>query len=141
MRASLIGRSIVTIVAGLLLLDGALQLASPPSMVETMTHSGFAADSGPRLAVVTLTCAFLLIVPRLSPLGAILCTGFLGGAIATHFRLDGFGSPPQLICLGLGMVMWLGMALADPRIRAFLPAGLGHRSPADWAGGEQSRTR
>jgi hypothetical protein len=138
MRASIVGRSIVTIVAGLLLLDGFLQLASPPMMVETLAHSGFAADSGPRLAVFTLTCACLLIIPRLSPLGAVLCTGFLGGAIATHFRIDGFGSPPQLICLVLGMLIWLGMALADPRVRAFLPAGLGRRSPAGWPAGERS---
>lgn len=139
MRASLAGRSIVTVVAGLLFLDGVLQLASPPMMVETLMHAGFAADSGPRLAVFTLTCACLLIVPRLAPLGAVLSTGFLGGAIATHFRLDGFGSPPQLICFVLGLLIWLGMALADPRVRAFLPGGLRRR--AGWSAGEPSGYR
>jgi len=121
MRASIVGRSILVIVAALLLLDGSLQLTSAAMIVEAMTHAGFPADSGPRVAVITLTCAGLLLLPRLAPLGAVLTTGFLGGAIATHFRIDGFGSPPQLICLALGMVMWLGMVLADPRIRSFLP--------------------
>ncbi|UIJ72591.1 DoxX family protein [Aurantimonas sp. HBX-1] len=139
MRTSIVGRSIVTIVAALLLVDGSLQLASPPMMVDAMTHSGFSADSGPRVAVFTLTCALLLIIPRLAPLGAVLTTGFLGGAIATHFRIDGFGSPPQLICLGLGIVMWLGMVLADRRFRTFLPAGLNRRSPAEWPADEYSR--
>ncbi|ORE90336.1 DoxX family protein [Aurantimonas sp. 22II-16-19i] len=141
MRASIAGRSIVTVVGALLLLDGSLQLASSPMIAEAMTHAGYTADSGPRVAVFTLTCAFLLLIPRLSPLGAVLSTGFLGGAIATHFRIDGFGSPPQLICLALGVAMWFGMALADPRIRSFLPAGLGRRSPAGWPAGEQSRYR
>lgn len=137
MRASIAGRSIVTVVAVLLLLDGALQLASAPIIAEAMTHAGYAADSGPRVAVFTLACAFLLLIPRLSPLGAMLSTGFLGGAIATHFRIDGFGSPPQLICLALGVVMWLGMALADPRVRAFLPAPLGPRSRSGWPAGKE----
>lgn len=140
MRTTTVGRSIVSVVAGLLLIDGSLQLASAPLIVDAMTHAGFAPDSGPRVAAFTLTCACLLIIPRLAPLGAVLATGFLGGAIATHFRLDGFGSPPQMICFALGMVMWLGMVLADPRIRSFLPSPL-RRSQAGRNSGEPSRYR
>jgi hypothetical protein len=54
-------------------------------------------------------------------LGAILVTGFLGGAICTHFRLGELASPPQLICILLGLMTWGGLYFRDSRIRALLP--------------------
>ena len=136
MNLSIVGRSIVTLIAAVLLLDGALQLISPPQMVEALTHVGFAPDSGPQLAVVTLVCAVLLVIPRTAPLGAVLSTGFLGGAITAHARIEGLGTPPQLICLALGALIWLGMCLADARVRAFIPLGAPaqpERYPGPWA--------
>ena len=54
-------------------------------------------------------------------LGAILITGFFGGAICTHFRLGEIGSPPQLICLALGVITWVGLYLRNPTVRKLLP--------------------
>jgi hypothetical protein len=133
--SSTVGRAIVTLVAALLLLDGFLQLTSPPMMVEALSHVGFAPDSGPRLAVITLTCAVLLLVPHTAPLGAVLSTGFLGGAITAHVRIEGLGTPPQLICLALGALIWLGLCLTDARVRAFIPLGAparADRHPGPW---------
>lgn len=114
------GRTMVLLVAGLLAFDGVLQFLSPPFLVETMAHAGFAADAGQRLAFVTLGCAILLAIPATAPLGAVLVTGFLGGAIAIHFRLGEIGSPPQLICLLLGTLAWAGLYLADPRLQRLI---------------------
>ena len=70
---------------------------------------------------MTLTCTILYAIPRTAMLGAILLTGFLGGAICTHFRLGEIGSPPQLICLALGILVWAGLYLRDTRVRDLLP--------------------
>lgn len=121
--APVTGRALVIIVAGLLMLDGVLQFVSPPFLVETMTHAGFAPDAGSQLAFLTLGCAILLAIPATAPLGAVLVTGFLGGAIAIHFRLGEVGSPPQIICLLLGTLAWGGLYAADPRLRMLVGAG------------------
>jgi hypothetical protein len=62
---------------------------------------GFPYQAGQRIAIVALACAALLIIPRSALLGAILATGFFGGAIIALFRVGEGGSPPQLICLAL----------------------------------------
>jgi hypothetical protein len=69
------------------------------------------------LGVVELACALLYVMPRTSVLGAILMTGYLGGAVATHVRVgDAFAAP-----LVLGVIAWGGLFLRDERIRALLP--------------------
>lgn len=72
------------------------------------------------LGIVEVTCAVLFIIPQTSVLGAVLLTGYLGGAVATHVRLgDPMGKvlAPAII----GAVVWLALFLRDPRIRALLP--------------------
>lgn len=119
-RAIWTGRGLLAFVAAVLALDAVLQFLSPPFMIATMQASGFAADAGPRLAVITGLCAVLLALPRTAVPGAILTTGFLGGAIAVHVRLGEVGSPPQLVCLLLGAVTWTGVCLVHPALRALL---------------------
>lgn len=69
------------------------------------------------LGAVELASALLFVIPRTSVLGAILVTGYLGGAVATHVRAgDGFIAP-----LLLGVVAWGGLFLRDGRLRALLP--------------------
>ena len=70
---------------------------------------------------IILACAILYAIPATSVLGAILVTGFLGGAISAHVRIGEFGSPPEIISLLLGAMTWGGLYLRDPRIRAILP--------------------
>ena len=60
-------------------------------------------------------------IPATAVLGAILVTGFLGGAICAHVRIGELGSPPELISLLLGAMTWGGLYARDPRIRAILP--------------------
>jgi hypothetical protein len=118
-----LGRCLVLIAATILLLDGLFQIASPPELVEAMAEVGFPPEAGPRIALLTLSCAVLLAIPATAPYGALLTTAFLGGAICTHFRIGEIGSPPQLICVAIGSAVWLGLALADPRLRPLVSRG------------------
>lgn len=116
-----IGRVLTALVVLLLLADGVLQIARPSFIVEAMRHTGFDPASGTILAPITLGSAILLAIPRTAVLGAILLTGFLGGAIAVHVRIGEVGSPPQIVCLLLGIAAWGGLYLRDSRLRALLP--------------------
>lgn len=118
----MIGRVLTYLVVVVLVLDGLAQILQPGFMVAAMQGSQVPLALAPVLGGITLSCALVLAIPRLAVLGAILVTGFLGGAIAVHFRLGEIGSPPQLICLVIGTVMWAGLYLGDPRIRALLPS-------------------
>jgi hypothetical protein len=104
-----------------LLADAAVDLFSPAMIEAEMTATGFPANLAPVLGIIILVCAVLYAIPRTAVLGAILITGFLGGAICTHFRLGEMGAPPQIICLLLGVLTWAGLYLRDPRLRALLP--------------------
>jgi hypothetical protein len=63
-------------------------------------------------------------IPQTAVLGAILVTGFLGGAICTHFRLGSIVSPPQMISLVLGVMAWGGIYLRYPALRTLLPISI-----------------
>ena len=118
--SAIVGRTLVILVAGLLLIDGVLQIASPPMLVHALTEVGFPPDAGRTIGMVTLSCAILLAIPKTKLPGAVLTTGFLGGAICAHLRVGEIGSPPQLVCLALGLAMWAGLFLADLRLRELL---------------------
>jgi len=115
------GRVLSALVVVLLLADGAMQSFAPNMLRAEMESSGFPMNLSQILGVITLTCVILYAIPRTAVLGAILVTAFLGGAICTHFRLGEIGSPPQLVCLLLGILTWGGLYLRDPRVRALLP--------------------
>jgi hypothetical protein len=86
-----------------------------------LQETGFAMDLTRVVGPVALACAMLYAIPVTAVLGAILMTGFLGGAICAHVRIGELVSPSELFALGLGALAWGGLYLRDPRIRAFLP--------------------
>jgi hypothetical protein len=116
-----VGWILTAIVTLALFADGAVDLIAPGMVSAEMEMTGFPANQAPLLGIIILVCALLYVFPRTAVLGAILVTGFLGGAICTHFRLGEIASPPQLICVLLGLMTWGGLYLRDPRIRALLP--------------------
>ena len=116
-----IGRIASALVVAALLVDGAMQLFTPAKIASMMQETGFAMDLTPTLGGIMVTCAVLYAVPATTLLGAILVTGFLGGAICAHVRLGELGSPPEIISLLLGVMTWGGLYLRDPRIRAIRP--------------------
>jgi len=116
-----IGRLISAFVVLVLLADAASMLFMPATLAAEMESTGFAPGSLTPLGILVVVCAVLYALPRTAVLGAILVTGFLGGAICTHFRIGEIGSPPQLVCLALGLLTWGGLYLRSPALRRLLP--------------------
>jgi hypothetical protein len=103
--------------------DGAIKLVPLQIVLDTSAQLGIPNDvtSARVLGVLTLLCAALYAIPRTSILGAILMTGYLGGAMATHFNA---GSPlfsHLLFGLYLGLFAWGGLWLRDPAVRRMIP--------------------
>jgi hypothetical protein len=73
------------------------------------------------LGIVLLVCTLLYIVPQTAVLGAILLTGYLGGAVATHVRIENPLFTHTLFPVYLGIMLWLGLYLRDRRLRDLLP--------------------
>ncbi|HXQ45934.1 MAG TPA: DoxX family protein [Caulobacteraceae bacterium] len=115
------GRMMSGFVVIALVADAAIQLFAPAQLASMLQETGFAMDLTRVLGPLVLACAVLYAIPATSALGAILVTGFLGGAICAHVRIGEFGSPPELISLLLGAMTWGGLYARDPRIRALLP--------------------
>jgi hypothetical protein len=120
-RALWAGRIMSAFVVIALLADGTIQLFASAQIASTLQETGFAMDLTRVVGPIILACAILYAIPATAVLGAILVTGFLGGAICAHVRIGELGSPPELVSLLLGAMSWGGLYLRDPRIRALLP--------------------
>ena len=101
----------------LFVFTGMFCLLKPAVAVQGFVHYGYPEGALVRITVVELACAFLYAIPRTSVLGAILLTGYLGGATATHLRV---GEPFYLPII-VGIVIWLGLYLRDGRLRSLIP--------------------
>lgn len=102
----------------LLLMSALMKLAATDQVVEGFAQQGFAANTRVPIALAELISTILYVIPQTSVLGAILATGYLGGATATHVRMgDGMFFSPVLV----GVFIWLGLFLRDARIRALIP--------------------
>lgn len=115
------GRILSALVVVILLADAAVNLFAPELLKAEMAVVGFPVELAPVLAMLMLLCAAAYAYPRTSVLGAILVTGFFGGAICLHLRIGEIGSPPQLVCLVIGLMAWAGLFLRDANVRAVLP--------------------
>jgi hypothetical protein len=115
------GRILSALVVLFLLFDGVIKLPPLAPVTESLAQLGYPVSLARGLGVLTLVCAVLYAIPRTSVLGAILLTGLLGGAIATHLRV---GSPifTHLLFGGyLGVLAWGGLFLRDERVRNLIP--------------------
>jgi hypothetical protein len=114
-----VGWVLGVIPAGLMLMSGGMKLSHLPQIVEQFgSKFGYPAQTLTLIGVLEVACAVLYLVPQTSVLGAILVVGYLGGAVATHVRiLDPSGASPVV----LGVLVWLGLWLRDPRLKALLP--------------------
>ena len=117
------GRVLSGLVIVFLLFDGAIKLVPWPVVTETMDRMGYGSSEtlARSLGLISLVCTVLYAVPPTSILGAILLTGYLGGAIASHVRI---GSPlfsHTLFGFYLGLMVWGGLWLRDRSLRASIP--------------------
>jgi uncharacterized protein YjeT (DUF2065 family) len=111
---------IMSLVSGLfMLLDGAMKLVKPPQVIEATIKLGYPESIIFGLGIVLIGCTLIYLFPRTAFLGAILLTGYLGGAVASHVRLEE-GLFPILFPVVFASVIWGGLVLRDPRLRALL---------------------
>ena len=115
------GRTMSALVVIALVADGTIQLFAPAQIAGMLRETGFASELTRVLGPIVLACAILYAIPATAVLGAILVTGFLGGAICAHVRIGEMGSPPEIIALLLGAMTWGGLYARDPRVRTILP--------------------
>jgi DoxX-like family len=123
-----VGYALSGLVILFLLMDAAMKLMRLPIVLETTVQLGWPSDSAMPLGVLLLVCTLLYGWPRTSALGAVLLTGYLGGAIATHARI---GSPlysHTLFGVYLGVLSWVGLYLRDPRVSALVTPDRGQLS-------------
>ena len=119
-----------------LLVDGVAKLVKPPVVVETTVQLGYPESVILGLGIVLTACTIIYIIPRTAVLGAILLTGYLGGAVATHVRA-GSGPFPILFPVIMGALLWGGLFLRDERMNKYLQSGIQTASvskKALWAG-------
>ena len=115
------GYVLTGLVVAFMLMDATMKLMQLPIVAETGSLLGWAPDTALPLGVMLLVCTILYAVPQTSLLGAVLLTGYLGGAVATHVRV---GSPlfsHVLFGVYLGLMTWGGLWLRDSRLRALFP--------------------
>jgi hypothetical protein len=111
------GRIISGLIAAMMIASAIMKFVSTDEAVKGFTDLGWSPDLALALGILELACAVLYAIPKTAVLGAILLTGYLGGAIATHVRI---GDLFVAQCL-LGVLVWLGLYLREPRLRALIP--------------------
>jgi hypothetical protein len=104
-----------------LLMDAIVKLIKLAVTVEATVELGYSESIIVPLGIVLLICTVLYIVPKTSILGAILLTGYLGGAVATHARISNPVFTHMLFPVYLGILLWLGLFLRDERVRRLIP--------------------
>ena len=115
-----IGRIVSGLPALFLLVDGAMKLVKPAVVVDATTKLGYSESVIIPIGIVLIVCTILYLIPTTSVLGAILLTGYLGGAVATHVRAAE-GVFPIVFPIIFGALLWLGLYLNDTRLRALIP--------------------
>ena len=124
-----IGRTLSGALGLFFVSNGLTKLIQPPFILEACLHLGFEPAVVFGVGAVLIACTILYLVPRTSILGAILMTGYFGGALAGHVRV-GDGPVPIVLVFTFGVLTWTGLYLRDPRVRALFGAQRDRRGPA-----------
>lgn len=117
------GRVLSGLIILFMIFDGVIKLPPLDVVTQTMVPLGWPADVNVArtLGIIGLISTALYALPRTSVLGAILLTGYLGGAIATNMRVDSPLFSHTLFSVYLGIILWGGLYLRDPSVRALIP--------------------
>jgi hypothetical protein len=115
------GRIMSALPALFLVMDGVMKLAKPDFVVKATVQLGYPESVIFGLGIVVLVCVILYVVPRTAVLGAILLTGYLGGAVATHLRVGDPLFSHTLSPVYFAVLLWGGLYLRDERLRALIP--------------------
>ena len=112
------GRIISALPVLLLLFSGVMKLLKPAPVVQGFAHYGYPENLILVIGILEIACTLVYVIPQTSYLGAILMTAYLGGATASNVRV---GDPSYFVTVILGVLVWAGLYLRDPRLRALLP--------------------
>ena len=117
-RSVIAGRVLTGIVALLLTLDAAMKLAMTKAAVEGSAQLGFTPQQVFVIGVIAAVCLVLYLIPRTAPIGAVLWTGYFGGAIVTHLRAGNPLFTHILPPIYVSILIWGSLYLRDLRVRA-----------------------
>lgn len=112
-----IGRVMSWLAAAPFVLSSGIKFAAPPSLAEGFGHLGLPMTMRLPLGILEIACVAVYLVPATSALGAILLTGFIGGAICTHWRVG----DPFYLHIVIGLFLWGGLWLREARLRDLIP--------------------
>ena len=121
-RATWAGRVLSGLPVLMLTFDAAAKIARLKPMIEGTVKLGYPASTVFPIGLILLACVIVYVIPRTAPLGAVLLTGYLGGAIATHVRVGNPLFTHELAPIYVAAFIWGGLYLRDPRVRAVLRA-------------------
>jgi hypothetical protein len=112
-----VGRGITVLVALLFLMSAVMKFVGGAAVKEGFAHLGLPESMRIPLGILEAACAVVYLIPQVTALGAVLLTGFIGGAMCTHWRVG----DPFFIHILLGLFIWLGVYLREERLKALLP--------------------
>ena len=112
-----VGRVISVLVSLVFAMSAFMKVKGGAELMQGMAHLGLPESLIMPLAILEISCVVIYLVPATSVLGAILLTGFIGGAICTHLRVG----DPFVIQIALGIVVWLGLYLREQRLEGLIP--------------------
>ena len=116
-KAAWAGRAISILASLVFLMSAFMKLKGGAELAKGLGHLGLPESMIVPLAILELSCVVIYAFPPTSVLGAVLLTGYLGGAICTHWRVG----DPFLVQFALGVLVWLGLYLREGRLKALLP--------------------
>ena len=120
------GRIISAVVVLFLLFDSITKLMRVDAVMKATAKVGYPADTIPVIGLILLVCTIIYLIPATSILGAVLLTGYLGGAVATNLRIGNPLFSNTLFPVYFGILVWGGLFLRDRRLRSLLPIRRGH---------------
>ena len=112
-----IGRVISILVSAMFIFSASFKFFDSPQLKEGFAHLGFPDRFAKPLGILELSCVVIYLIPQTAVIGAILLTGYLGGAICTHWRVG----DPFYTHIVLGILIWLGVWLREDRLKPLMP--------------------
>ena len=112
-----IGRVVSILTSLVFLMSGVMKLKGGAEVMQGMAHLGLPATMILPLAILEISCVVIYLIPKTSILGAILLTGFIGGAICSHLRVG----DPFYVQIVIGILIWLGLYLREDRLKGLIP--------------------
>lgn len=119
-----VGQALTGLTALFLLFDAVIHILRIEAVVESFQALGFPLSTAVAIGVLELVCLVLYVVPRTSVLGAILLTGYLGGAVAAQVRIEAPLFSTLLFPVYTGVFLWAGLYLRDAKLRELVPLRL-----------------